>query len=122
MAVNEKGLTTLQMKAVPLILASKTITEGVKKAGTTRETFYQWMRDDEFKGEFIRQRQELVDIALHALNASAVDAVKVMRDLLSAEGESVRLRAAQTILDNIFKSIEFENIEKRIDEIERRLE
>ncbi len=122
MAEDEKGLTTLQMKAVPLILASKNITEGVKKVGTTRETFYQWMQDDEFKAEFIRQRQEIVDIGFHALMASAMDAVKVIRDLLSAKSESVRLRAAQAILDNIQKSIELENIEKRLDEIERRLQ
>lgn len=119
MTATQKGLTTLQRKAIPVILASKTITEGVKKAGIKRETFYQWIRDPEFKAVFTRQRQEIVDLALHELKTSTSEAVCVLRELLKAEGEGVRLRTAQTILDNVLKSIEIENLEMRVEELER---
>ena len=121
MAENQEGLTTLQLKAIPIILASKNITEGVKKAGIKRETYYQWIREPEFKAEFTRQRREVIDLALHDLKTSASEAVSVLRGLLKAEGESVRFRAAQAILDNVIKSIEIENIEKRLDVLERRV-
>ena len=120
MTEKKGGLTTLQRKAIPIILASKTISEGVKKAGIKRETFYQWIRDPGFKAEFIQQRQEIIDLALHELKTSASEAVSVLRELLQAEGEGVRLRTAQAILENVLKSIEIENLEKRIEELERR--
>ena len=120
MTEKKEGLTILQRKAIPIILTSKTISEGVKKAGIKRETFYQWIRDPEFKAEFAGQRQEIIDLALHELKTSASEAVTVLRELLKAEGEGVRLRTAQAILENVLKSIEIENLEKRIEELERR--
>jgi hypothetical protein len=116
-----QNLTRNQLRAIPSILGSKSITGGVKKAGISKTTFYEWLKNPDFKAEFVRQRQELVDLALHGLKASTGEAVKVLRELLNAEGESVRLRTAQAILDNVLKSIEMENIEKRLEELERRL-
>lgn len=104
-----------------MILEAKSITEGVKKAGISKTTFYDWLKAPEFKSEFVRQRQELVDLALHELKTTTSEAVGVLRGLLKAEGESVRLRTAQAILENVLKSIELENIEKRLTELERSL-
>lgn len=116
-----QNLTKNQLKAIPLILEAKSITEGVKKAGISKTTFYEWLKTPEFKAEFVRQRQELIDLALHELKTSASEAVSVLRELLKAEGEGIRLRTAQAILENVLKSIELENIEKRIEELERNL-
>ncbi len=121
--MNETGqnLTKNQLKAIPLILEAKSITEGVKKAGISKTTFYEWLKITEFKAEFTKQRQELIDLALHGLKTSTSEAVNVLRELLNASNESVRLRTAQTILENVLKSIEIENIENRIEELERKL-
>lgn len=118
---NGQNLTKNQLKVIPLILETKSITEGVKKAGISKTTFYEWLKAPVFKAEFVRQRQELVDLALHELKTSASEAVKVLRELLKAEGEGVRLRTAQAILENVLKSIELENIEKRLETLERSL-
>ncbi len=114
-----QNLTRNQLKAIPLILEARSITEGVKKAGISKSTFYEWLKAPEFKTEFVRQRQELVGLALHELKTSTSEAVSVLRGLLKAEGESVRLRTAQAILENVLKSIEIENLEKRVEELER---
>jgi phage-related protein len=82
----KKVLNTKQQKAIPIILASRTISEGVEKAGIKRETFYAWLKAPEFKTEFTRQRQEIIDLALHELKTSASEAVSVLRELLQAEG------------------------------------
>ena len=119
MTGKKEGLNNLQRKAIPIILASKTISEGVKKAGIKRETFYQWIRDPEFKAEFTGQRQEIIDLALHELKTSASDAVSVLRELLQAEGEGVRLRTALGILEHIGKFVEFEKLEGRVETLER---
>jgi len=119
MTEKKEGLTNLQQKAIPIILSSRTITEGVKKAGVKRETFYLWLKNPEFKAEFIRQRQEIIDLALHELKTSASEAVTVLRELLKAEGEGVRLRTALGILEHIGKFVEFEKLEGRVETLER---
>ena len=118
---NKQNLTEKQLKAIPMILQAKTITEGVKKARISRVTFYEWLKNSEFKKEFTRQRQEIIDLALHELKTSASEAVTVLRNLLTAEGESVRLRTALGILEHIGKFIELEKLEGRIDALEGRL-
>lgn len=119
MNVTGQNLTKNQLKAIPVILEAKSITEGVKKTGISKTTFYEWLKAPEFKAEFVRQRQELVDLALHELKTSASEAVSVLRGLLKADAESVRLRTAQAILENVLKSIELETLEKRVEELER---
>lgn len=118
---NEQNLTGNQSKAISQILEAKSITEGVKKAGISKTTFYAWLKNPVFKAEFVRQRQGLVDLALHELKTSLSEAVTVLRELLKAEGEGVRLRTAQAILENVLKSIELENIEQRLEVLERSL-
>jgi len=116
----EQSLTEKQLKAIPIILAAKSITEGIEKAKISRGTFYGWMKIPEFKAEFVRQRQEVVDLALHELKTSAGEAVSVLRKLLSARQEGVRLRTALGMLDHISKFIQLEELEQRITALERR--
>lgn len=118
---NCKELNQRQLQAIPVILQSKSITEGVEKVGVTRTTFYEWYRNHEFRAEFEKQRMEVIEIALHELKTSVSEAVNVLRELLQAEGEGVRLRTAQTILESVLKSIEIENIEKRVEALENSL-
>jgi ACT domain-containing protein len=118
----ERTLSERQQKAIAVVLAARSIAEGVKKAKVSRTQFYEWLRDSAFKEEFERQRQELIDLALHELRVSAGEAVEVLRALLKSEQDGVKLRTATAILDHIGKFIELENIEKRLSEIERRLE
>lgn len=115
------GLSDNQLKAIPLILSARSITEGVERAGISRSTFYDWMQDQTFKAEFERQRRIIVDEGLHNLKLSISEAVDTLLKLLKAESEGVRLRAATSILEHISKFMETEELEQRISEIERRL-
>jgi hypothetical protein len=119
----EQNLTDLnvsqkQLRAIPLILGAKTIEEGVKKAGISKTTFYKWQKSHEFKEEFMRHRREIVDFALHELKISTVDAVRVLKRLLKAKSEWIRLRTALGILDYVSKFIEQEDISRRLEELE----
>ncbi len=114
-----QNLTRRQLKAIPIILQARSISEGVEKAAISKTTFYEWIKTPAFKADFERQRQEIIDAALHELKLTAGEAVRVLRELLKAKGEGIRLRTATAILDNIGKFIELENIEKRLSEIER---
>lgn len=118
---NCKDLSRRQLKAIPIILQAKNITEGANNAGITRQTFYEWYQHPEFRAEFTRQRQEVIDLALHELKTLTGEAVDVLRNLLKAEGEGVRLRTALGVLEHVGKFIELEDLEKRISDIERSL-
>jgi len=102
-------------------LQARSISEGAKKAGISKTTFYEWIKSPGYKAEFERQRQEIIDAALHELKLTAGEAVRALRELLKTPEDSVRLRTATAILDHIGKFVELENIEKRLIEIERRM-
>jgi hypothetical protein len=117
----EQNLTKRQLRALPIILQARSISEGVEKAAISKTTFYEWIKQPAFKTEFERQRQEIIDAALHELKLTAGEAVRALRELLNTREDGVRLRTATAILDHIGKFIELENIEKRLSELEKRL-
>ena len=55
-------LTDRQLKAIPIIVASPTYTQGCKNARLNRTTFYDWMKDPQFKAELDRQRDRISDV------------------------------------------------------------
>jgi len=120
-AQNRTALPERQLKAISAVLNSKNISEGVKAAKISRTQFYEWMRNPDFKAEFKRQRNELIDLALHELKISTAEAVGVLRKLLTASNEGIRFKTATAIIENVLKSIQIENLEERLSEIERRI-
>ena len=119
--IKRQGLTRRQHKAIPIILQAKTITEGCAGAGITRQTFYEWYRNTDFRMEFIKQRQEIIDLALHELKTSASEAVNVLRELLNSDSEVIKFRTSSSILDHISRFLELENIEERLTAIEKKV-
>jgi len=115
---NEHNLTEKQLKTITKILESKSIVEGVKSARISRTTFYEWLKDPNFKGELERQQREIVSMALRDLKLCTSEAVAVIRKLLKAENERVRLNAAMSIIDNVSKFMEYEEIERRLEVLE----
>ena len=55
----ETKLTDRQLKVIPIIVTSPTYTEGCKKAKLNRTTFYDWLKQPDFKTELDRQRDEI---------------------------------------------------------------
>ena len=117
---NCQNPTDRRFRIIPVILGAKNISEGVKAAKISRDTFYEYLKDPVFKAEFVKQRREIVDLALHELKSAAGEAVTVLRKLLTARHEAIRLRTALGILEHISKFIQHEELEQRITELERR--
>jgi hypothetical protein len=53
------SLTRKQRRAIPLILAEKSIETGCRSAGIAKQTFYNWLKDETFRGEYQRQQSQL---------------------------------------------------------------
>jgi len=99
-------------------MSCKTISNGVALAGISRATFYKWLQEPTFKREFEKQRKAAVDLALHELKTGTEEAVHVLRKLLKAKSEGIRLRASISIIDSVAKFIELEEIENRVSLLE----
>ncbi|MBN2455959.1 MAG: hypothetical protein JXB29_05400 [Sedimentisphaerales bacterium] len=114
-------LTARQLKAIPAIVSSPTYTEGVRKAKVSRKTFYQWLKQPEFKAELDRQRDEVAAEAFGVLSQSLTQAVETLVGLLDNKDDRLKRLTAKDVIDFIIRHKENEDLDKRLTEIEKLL-
>ncbi|MCP4611798.1 MAG: hypothetical protein GY845_24105 [Planctomycetes bacterium] len=114
-------LTGRQLKAMPLIVASPTYTEGCKRAKLNRTTFYKWLKIPEFKAEFDRQRDEIVAEAFGVLSQGLTKAVETLVSLLDNKDDRLKRLVAKDVIDFIIRHKENEDLDERLTAIEQRL-
>ena len=79
---NERKLTPKLNKAIPVIISARTITEGVKEASISKTLFYEWMKDDLFRQEFVSRQNDLIETALKELKGLSSEVVEKLGVLL----------------------------------------
>jgi phage terminase small subunit len=119
---SEAKLTARQAKFLPVLLASPTYTRACQAGRVSRDTLYEWLKDPAFKAELDRQRAELTAQGLALLSQSVVKAVETLAGLLDAGDGRLRRLAAKDILDQHGKYRELDELTRRIEAIEERLE
>lgn len=117
----DKPLTARQKRALAAILAARNYEEAIPESGVCRQTFYSYLKAPHFKAELDRRLNELTDSAIGRIKGAAGEAVETLRALIGSDNESIRLRAAQGIIDYTLKARELE-IGARLDAIEKYLE
>ena len=115
-------LTARQLKAIPVIVANPTYTEGCKKAKLNRTTFYEWLKIPEFKAELDRQRDEIAAEAFGVLSQSLTKAIETLVSLLNNKDGRLKRLAAKDIIDFIIRHKENEDLDERLTAIEQRLD
>ncbi|MFC1592658.1 phBC6A51 family helix-turn-helix protein [Candidatus Omnitrophota bacterium] len=117
--MQENRLTNRQIKTIVNFLASSSIEETCRKSKISKATFYKWIKDDDFKSFLEEKRNEMIKGALDKLKLAIEKAVSVLIDLMLSGNESIRRLASKDIIEYVLKSIELENIEDRLNKIER---
>lgn len=112
-------LTNRQLLAVNHIIASPTLEEACRRAKLSKGTLYAWLKDEVFKAELKRQRDEVVKGALDRLKFSMTRAVEELVKLVDTSRPELRRLVCKDIIDYGLKAIEFEDIEERLDKIEQ---
>lgn len=112
------NLSDKQLKAISLILSAKTLEEGCRQADISKQTFYNWMVNPDFKDELTRQRNEVIQEGLSNLKTSIKKAVAVLMDCLNSKDESVKRRAANDLLTHCLRLREIEEVEDRLQALE----
>ncbi len=86
----------------------------------SKQTFYEWLKNPLFKSELDRLRNELINDAVCNLKANIGKAVNTLVILLDDTNSQVRRGAANDILNHIAKFKELQELEDRIESLERR--
>ena len=117
-------LNAKQIKAILLLIEGKPPEEVARVLGIHSKTLYRWLEKDiDFKKALQEAKESIFNEALENLKSLSREAVNTLRDLLtSRHKDTARLGSAKTILELALKQKELEDIEKRIEALEERLE
>ncbi len=96
--------------------------EGGVSSDEQRDSLYEWLKDPAFKAELERQREELVAQDFALLSQSVAKAVETLVGLLDAGDGRLRRLAAKDVLDQHAKFRELDELTRRIEAVEERLE
>jgi hypothetical protein len=117
---DQTRLSSRQKKALPFFISSSSETEACRLSKVSKQTFYEWLKNPLFKSELERLRNELINEAVTNLKANIGKAVNTLVILLDDTNSQVRRGAANDILNHIAKFKELQELEGRIENLERR--
>jgi hypothetical protein len=110
-------------EALALALASgRTLRDAAAAAGIGERTATRRWADPAFRRRVSDLRGELVGLALGKLADGMADAAVTLRKLLNADSEAVRLGACRAMLELTVKLRDAEEVARRLEELELRLE
>ena len=113
-----------QEEAIVALLTQRNVEEAARAIDVAPKTLLRWMQIPEFDAAYRKARRAAFGQATarlqQATGAAATTLLKVMVD--PSTPASVRVRAADSVLDHSAKAIELEDIEARVAELERAAE
>jgi hypothetical protein len=112
-------LTRKQEQAISALLSETTLAAAAEKAGVSEMSLRRWQQNPDFRAAYHEARRQVVEKAVSQLQQSSWAASTTLVRLLGSESDSVRLRAAQTILDLANKGLEMLDFEERLSALER---
>lgn len=113
-------LSTRQRKALQALIENRTIQQAAQAAGIGERTIYKYLDDPQFRAALAEAEGDLIDQATRQLLQLQDPAIKVMTWAMNHADNppSVRLRAAQAVLDYLLKLRELRNLEERLTNLE----
>ena len=121
----KKYLTQLQKKAVIAIVQTKSAKEAAAMCGAAESTIYKYMNDPVIMTEVRSYEKRIRDKVGYRLAVGSNEALDIIEKV--AKGEigrrdilktSVRLRAAIAWLDNLYRTQDMTDIERRVSALE----
>jgi len=113
------ALTNRQLTAITHLLASSSVEEARRKSCLSKGTLYTWLKNDAFKLELKRQRNEITSQASGRLRYAMTKAVDVLISLIDISKPELQRLICKDIIENALKSVELEDLEARLEKIER---
>lgn len=117
-------LTAKQEKFIIALMQTNTVVDACKQAGITSNTGHKYLNEPDFKQEYLNVRRETMQQATNKLQQSAVLAVETLENVMvDAENStpSARVQASRSILEYAYRSLELDDMQRRIEQLEERL-
>lgn len=116
-------LTRKQEQAIAALLEQPELTLAAKAVGVSPVTLWRWMQKQEFREAYEAAKKRLLEGAINRIQAATGKALDTLLEVMnSGEKESARVSAAKTILDLAFHVAALEEIEKRLEALELKVE
>ena len=120
-SVRNRTLSARQVRTIAAVLMSRSVEEGLRSIRVPKSTFYTWLADPTFKAEFDRQEREIAEEAMVSLKGLVRPAVNAIKQLLEKGADSVRLRAAITVLERSEAVLAMDKVLRRLDKVEEEM-
>jgi hypothetical protein len=120
MADNSTELSTRQQRTIGVLLAARNVREAAKQAKVHERTLYTWLGEPAFRAALYEAEGHLIDAATRRLLHHQDVALSVILSIMAnpVNPASVRLKAAQSVLDQLLKLRELRNVEQRLSALE----
>jgi transposase-like protein len=116
-------LSRKKEQAIAALLSQSSIGSAAKKVGIGEKTLFRWLRLDDFQQEYKNARRQVIDQTIAQIQTVMSEAVQTLLNIMSdgAAPASAKVSAARALLDIGFKVVEIEDLEGRIENIEKKL-
>jgi len=111
-------------EAIVALLTHPSVDAAARAIDVAPTTLMRWLKDTEFDAAYRAARRAAFGQSVARLQQASGAAVSVLLKVMvdSATPASIKVRAADSVLDHSAKSIEIEDIEARVAELERAAE
>ena len=118
-------LTHRQQAVLPVMVNSPSLAESARLSRVSERTLHRWLKDDSFRAELARRRQESADLAAQSLQAVLLRSISVLAESLEDFDPAIRLRAARYAMSFAGRirqlelpSEDVDKLKKEMDELE----
>ena len=108
-------------EAIAALLVQRNLEDAARAVGISPKTLLRWMKEPEFDAAYREARRTAFGQAVARLQQGAsAAATTLLKTMIEPNTPaSVRVRAAECVLNHAMKAIEIEDIEARVAELER---
>jgi hypothetical protein len=113
-----------QEEAIAALLVSPNVEAAAKAIGVAPKTLVRWMQIPEFQNAYREARRAAFGQSIARLQQASTAAVSTLLKIMVDAGAppSVRVRAADSVLDHAKQAIEIEDVEVRVAALEQAAE
>ena len=106
------------------LISEPSITKAIEKSGIAQKTAYRYLKDKDFFSEYQKLRQDMIGRTTSLLLQASGRAVEVLYEVADDPEKSpyARVQAAKTILEMAYCGMELEDLQTRIERLERGME
>ncbi len=121
MAVRVGKFGRKQEEAIAALLTHRSVEEAAKAAGIGTRTLLRWLQNPEFQTAYREARRAAFGQSIARLQQASTAAVSTLMKIMvdSNAPASVRVRAADSVLDHAKHAIEIEDVEVRVRALEQ---